>query len=80
VEDSVFPEPAVAEALSNYVEARYHTDDDASRAIQRAMTGTISQPTFVIIDPDTRAVIRQSPKPLLSVETALDFLLPVPGR
>lgn len=80
MEDSVFPEPAVAEALSNYVEARYHTDDDASRAIQRAMTGTISQPTFVIIDPDTRAVIRQSPKPLLSVETALDFLLPVPGK
>ena len=78
MEDSVFPEPAVAEALSKYVEARYHTDDDASRAVQRAMTGTISQPTFVIVDPVTREVIRQSPKPLLSVETALEFLLPVP--
>lgn len=78
MEDSVFPEPAVADALSNYVEARYHTDDDASRAVQRAMVGTISQPTFAIVDPDTMEVIRQSPKPLISVDIALDFLLPVP--
>jgi len=78
VEDSVFPEPAVAEALSKYVEARYHTDEEATRAVQRAMTGTIAQPTFLIVDPVTRAVIRQSARPLLSVEAALEFLLPVP--
>lgn len=78
MEDSVFPEPAVADALSYYVEARYHTDNDASRAIQREMVGTISQPTFAIVDPDTMEVIRQASQPLITVERALDFLLPVP--
>lgn len=78
MEESVFPTPAVAGVLSNYVEARYHTDTDETRAIQRDMTGTIAQPTFVIVDPDTLEVIRQAPKPLLSEERALDFLLPVP--
>ncbi|WP_145192046.1 hypothetical protein [Planctomycetes bacterium Pla163] len=74
MELSVFPQPAVAAALSNYVEARYHTDDDATKAVQLEMTGTLTQPTFVIVDPVTMEVIRQAPQPLLSVEKALAFL------
>lgn len=72
----MFPQPAVAAALSNYVEARYHTDDDVTKAVQLEIAGTLTQPTFVIVDPNTMEVIRQSPVPLLSEAKALAFLEP----
>lgn len=78
MENSVLPAPAVADALSHYVEARIHSDTDELRELQRSMVVTIAQPTYAIVDPVTLEVIRQAPKPLVDEELALDFLLPVP--
>ncbi len=63
----MFPEPAVADLLrAHYIEARLHTDDQTAPArseefkqLQHDMTGTISQPTYVILDPKTGKKLAQ---------------------
>ena len=59
MEEGIFPDPAVAGILKeHYIEARLHTDDQSaperSEALERLqveMTGSVAQPTFVIVDP-----------------------------
>ncbi len=59
MEENFFPQSAVADALSNFVEARIHTDDQdaeiyaANLALQKKYAGTPALPTYVIIDPAT---------------------------
>ena len=59
MEEGIFPDPAVAGILKeHYVEARLHTDDQSApersarlEQLQVEMTGSVAQPTYVIVDP-----------------------------
>ena len=62
MEEGIFPDPAVAGILKeHYIEARLHTDDQsapersaAQEKLQVEMTGSVAQPTYVIIDPGSQ--------------------------
>lgn len=56
MEEGVFRDPAVAGTLEErYVEARLHTDHpergDEQTELQLAMTQSLAQPIYVVIDP-----------------------------
>ena len=62
MEKKVFPDPAVAEVLSNkFIEARIHTDHDkqgeANRARQLEMTNSVAQPIYLLLDPENKEVL-----------------------
>lgn len=62
MEEKIFPRPAVAEELAKYIEARLHTDggprQDENQKLQREMTGSIANPIYVIVDPQTGERVR----------------------
>ena len=62
MEEKVFPDPAVAEVLSEkFIEARIHTDHDelgeANRARQLEMTNSVAQPIYLLLDPENKEVL-----------------------
>jgi len=63
VEKNVFTDSAVAEILSNYVEARLHTNrDPALVELQREFTArtgerSIAQPIYMIYDPESGEIL-----------------------
>lgn len=82
MEGKVLPAAAVAAELSkNFVEVRLHADlgpkAEANHALQQELTGTITLPTFVILDPTKIQVGGALPKPMATHEGlafAEDFL------
>ena len=81
METSVFTTPEVSGLLSNFVEARLHTDNDNPNIeqileLQRELTGTKSLPVYVIVDPATerRLDIGTSLGNPLSPGPFIDFL------
>ena len=63
MEEKVFPDPAVAEILSEkFIEARIHTDHDelgeANRARQLEMTNSVAQPIYLLLDPENKEAER----------------------
>jgi len=61
MEANVFPRPAVARRLKDFVRLRLYTDglergDDLSR-FQLQMTGTVALPTYAVVDPGSRQVL-----------------------
>jgi hypothetical protein len=62
MEENVFPSGAVAPVLERgYVEARLHTDGETNveriLALQRELTQSVSNPYYVLQDPETREVL-----------------------
>ena len=61
MEEKIFPSPAVAEELENYVEARLHTDGppnrDANVELQVERTSSRANPIYLIVNPWTEKTI-----------------------
>ena len=58
MEESVFPDGAVAPVLEeNYVEARVHVDYPEFLELEKEMADSVSQPVYLIIDPETREIL-----------------------
>jgi hypothetical protein len=61
MEEKIFPLPAVAAQLQNFVEARLHTDQaknvEENRSLQQKLTQSVANPYYVIVDPKTERVL-----------------------
>lgn len=82
MENGVFRDSAVAEELSNFVEARLHVDGQGEPYHQQLdlhkdMNQTTARPYFVVVDPDTRQPVARFSRALIPGEdpqTFIDFL------
>jgi len=60
MEEKVFPSPAVADVLrEHFMESRLHTDGtkniDAILELREALTGVVTTPTYVVVEPGSGA-------------------------
>ena len=80
MEDSVFLEPAVAALMKKHViEARLHTDGstniDQLLELQQAMTNSVANPVYLVVDPDTGETLsRRDGATLQDDQPFIDFL------
>lgn len=62
MEVKVFPSPAVAAELENFIEARLHTDGGPrlqdNKALQLKLTGSVANPIYVVVDPKSEEGLR----------------------
>jgi thiol:disulfide interchange protein DsbD len=77
MEANVFPRPAVASRLEDFVRLRLYTDglergDDLSR-FQLQLTGTVALPTYAVVDPASRKVLAKW-SGMMDVEAFTQFL------
>ena len=80
MEGKILPAPAVAGILkSGFVEVRLHCDlgshAAANKALQLELTNNLALPIFVVMDPDTRKVLRVHAGVAFAADFA-EFLLP----
>jgi len=60
MEEKVFPDPAVAGTLGQFIEARLHNDghvQDAVKKLQLRFAESLATPSYIILDPRTEEVI-----------------------
>ncbi len=59
MEKKVFPRPAVADQLENFVEARLHSEVNRStyQTWEEDLVATVAQPAYVAINPKTGVVV-----------------------
>ena len=80
MEVSVFPEPAVAAAKREYVEARLHSDAHDPVLLERVtelietVARTPAQPTYVIVEPTSEIELGRWNGAIRSNEEFVDFL------
>ena len=78
MEEKVFPLPAVAGLLENYVEARLHTDKPHTlhlKDLQVEMTASVANPIYLAVDPVSgRQLARFDGATLQSDQPFIDFL------
>ncbi|MCP3917856.1 MAG: hypothetical protein GY711_20105 [bacterium] len=76
MEEKVFPRPAVAAVLENYVEARLHTDKHKHlREFQKELTQSVAQPVYLAVDPVSGTqYARHDGATLTSDQPFIDFL------
>ena len=76
MEEGVFLHPAVAGPLrERFVEARLHVDYERNMKRELEMTGSNSQPLFLVVDPVSEEVVGRHDGPsLISDDTFIEFL------
>lgn len=82
MENGVFQDSAVAEELTNFIEARLHVDGagekyEAQLALHQEMNETTSRPFYVVLDPASREPIARFRRALVpgeSPQVFIDFL------
>jgi hypothetical protein len=77
MEEKVFPLPAVAGLLENYVEARLHTDKPSTRHLkdlQVEMTSSVALPIYLAVDPVSGRELARLEGATLKSEPFIDFL------
>ena len=79
MEMKVFPRPAVAAELSNYVEARLHTDGRKNiediLELQKRLTQSVANPFYVAVDPKAEVILGKFDHATLSDDSPfVDFL------
>jgi len=79
MEKKVFTRSAVAGRLQqHFVEARLHNDGevkDRVKALQMELSGSLATPVYLVLDPETGAVLAEQFGPTLSSDQPfIDFL------
>ncbi|HIF41381.1 MAG TPA: hypothetical protein EYQ74_09815 [Planctomycetes bacterium] len=76
MEEGVFLHPAVAGPLTeHFIEARLHVDYPRNMERELEMTGSNSQPLFLVVDPASEEVLGRHDGPsLISDEPFIQFL------
>ncbi len=80
MERNIFPHPAVAgELKKRFLEARLHLDGreparSRNNELRKTLAGTLARPTYVIMDPKTRKVLRKHEGWLPDPQGFLNFL------
>lgn len=82
MENGVFQESAVAEELTNFIEARLHVDGigplyEQQLELHKEMNETTSRPFYVVLDPETRQPLARFGRALVpgeSPQVFIDFL------
>ena len=78
MEQEVFPAPAVAEELKNFVEVRMHYDHhveekkENANKLQIELINSIGAPMYVLMNPTTKKIVAE--EQYTSVEGFLEFL------
>lgn len=79
MEENVFPEPAVAGHLKNYVEARLHTDGrkniERILQLQEDLARTAANPVYVLVDPADEREIARFEGATFDQDEFIDFLV-----
>ena len=78
MEEKVFPQPAVAGVLKDFIEARLHTDGlgpryERNKELQKKETGSSATPIYMIVDPKTGEK-RRLRAGLMAPDTFIKFL------
>ena len=76
MEESVFRQPAVERELGKMIEVRLHYDGSRGkeiRALQRKLLNSIAAPDYIVVDPQTGAILRRQDGPT-DEESFLKFL------
>ena len=77
MEESVFKQPAVERALEKMIEVRLHYDGPRGKeisAFQRKLLNSIAAPDYIVVDPQTGAILRRQDGPT-DEKKFLEFLL-----
>ncbi len=78
MEESIFPKPAVADALEDVIELRMHYDHnveelkDNAHDLQVKLVKSIGAPMYALVDPETEELIAEAG--YTSEEGFLEFL------
>ena len=78
MEQSVFPAPAVAAELQNFVEARFHYDHhvdelkEKANELQLRLLKSIGAPMYAVMDPNTQEILAE--EGYTSEEGFIEFL------
>jgi len=80
MEENFFPAPAVAGQLDGMVEARLHNDGpldslrDQVKEWQQEYTQSYATPIYVVVDPDSGAILGRRDGSLFDEEAFAEFL------